>query len=253
MAKKKKKPSKSTPGVDRATSRLAARARRWRDRIDQLDEWIDRGADLTRLPHRGDLCEADYRRRLRELGSDGAPTLREYAGHAWRLDETMRLEADLRLAARRLALLDGYTPEWRAPIDELLFRCLGRSDEKPPRAWSRKPALAILSGVLEALRRLLRSEPVARAVAAEKRKPSPLEVEILDVLLDADRSLAGDEIAARIQRGKSKISKPARAILAAIGKIRGELGLPGLKAQHGVGFKLKPEEVEIAKRLLARR
>lgn len=252
MAKKKKATARK-PSTDRAVARVANRARRWRDRIDQLDEWIDRGARLGEIPFRADLCEAEYGRRIAEIGKDDAtPTLRDFARHGWRHDELFSLESDLRLAARRLALLDGYEPGWRAPVDELLCRCLGRSDEKLPTAWQRKTDLSVLHAVIEALRRLLDSEGVARAVAAEKRKPGPLEAAILDVLLEADRSLTGDDIASRVARGKSRISKPARAILAAMGKIRNELGLPDLKSKHGIGFKLKPEEVAIAKRLRAR-
>jgi hypothetical protein len=252
MAKKRAKAKKPSP--DRAVARVIDRARRWRDRIDQLDEWIDRSAKLGEIPIRLDLCEAEYRRRLALLGKDDAtPTLLEFARHGWRHDELYSLESDLRLAARRLALLDGYEAGWRAPVDELLSRCLGRSDEKPPMEWQQKTDLDVLLAVIQALRRLLDSEGVARALAAEKRKPSPLEAAILDALLEADRSLSGDEIAARVARGKSRISKPAKAILAAIGRIRGELGLPDLKSQHGVGFRLKPAETEIAKRLLARK
>jgi hypothetical protein len=252
MAKKKTKAASPSTPVDRAVARVATRGRRWRDRIDQLDEWIDRGAEIDQFPYRGDLCEAEYRRRLSELGKDGAPSLQDFARHGWRHDELFSLEDDLRLAGRRLEILDGYTPEWRAPVDALLSRRFGRSDKPPPKVWSRRSDLAVLQGAIESLRRLLESDGVARAVAAEKRKPSPLEAAILEVLLDADRSLTGEEIAARVARGKSKLSKPARAILAAIGKIRGELGIPDLKAQHGVGFKLKAEQVGIARRLLAR-
>jgi hypothetical protein len=255
MAKKTKAASRKTLPRSRAIARAESRVQCWLDRLDYLDEWITRGAscDPYRMPHRRDLCEAEYQRRLKQHGKEGAPTLEHFARHGWECDERLSLEGDLRHAARRTMLLDGYKPSDRAPLDELQRRCFGRSDLPSPEEWQDKSDPEVLCAVVAAFRRILDAEPLARAVAAGSRKPSPLEAAILDVLLEADRSLASEEIAARVARGKSRISKPPRAILAAIGKIRGELGLPGLKAQHGVGFKLKPEEVEIVRRLLTRR
>ena len=254
MAKKTKK-AKTTkqatpPSRNRAVMRRVTRARRWLDRIEQLDEWIDRDAKIHAMPWRRDLCEEEYRRRIAELGIDDAtPTLDEFAKEGWALDEQFSLEMDLRLAATRLQLLAEYRPEQRAPIDEFQYRCFGRSDLKPPRAWRAKSDLAVFRRVIEAFRQLVDAEGVGRAIAAEKRKPSPLEAAILNELLDADQSLSSDDLASVVQR-KHKISKPPKAIVAAIGKIRAECGMSDLKAKHGVGYKLTPEQVAIAMRLV---
>jgi hypothetical protein len=253
MAKKQKTAKPRSP--DRALARATSRAQRFADRIDHLDEWIDRGArlragDRLDLPFRRDLCEAEYRRLLKLNGREGAPTLEDFARGSWRLDEQFRLEADVKLAANRLALLDGYVPSNRAPLDELLRRCFGRSDHPSPEEWHGKPDLEILRAVVAVLRELVDADGVARAVVKANRKPSPLEAAILDVLLDADSSLSGDELAPRVQRKRGKNTQ-GKAVLAAIGKLRSDCGFPGLFAGDA-GFKLKPEERALAAKLLGK-
>ena len=256
MAKKKTKKTAPRRSSDRALRRVAARAQRFADRIDQLDEWIDQGArlDLRDLPLRRDLCEAEYQRRLKDAKRagdvDGAPTLEEFQRHGWRLDEVFRLEGDLQLAARRLAVLDGYKPEHRAPIDEMLRRCFDRTERGAPKSWHRKSDSDVLRSVLAALRQLVAADGVARADFKTNPKPSPLQAGILDVLLDADGSLSGDEIASKVQR-KLGGSKPAKAILAAIGKLRADCGFPELYAGDA-GYKLTPDERALAAKLLGK-
>jgi hypothetical protein len=253
MAKKKKKKKTAKPrSTDRALARAASRAQRFADRLDYLDEWIDRGAscDPYRMPYRRDLCEAEYQRRLKKHGKEGAPTLEHFARHGWVCDERYSLEEDIRLAARRVGLLDGYQPSDRAPLDELLRRCFGRSDHPSPEEWHGKPDLEILRAVVAVLRKLVETEGVARAVVKANRKPSPLEAAILDVLLAAERSLYAEEIASKVARKMSR-STAAKAVLAAIGKLRSDCGFPGLRAGDA-GFKLKPEERALAAKLLGK-
>jgi hypothetical protein len=98
--------------------------------------------------------------------------------------------------------------------------------------------------------RLLLEEDLALAAVTTHRKPSPLEAGILDVLLEADRSLSAEEIASKVQR-KLGGSKPPKAILAAIGKLRADCGFSELFAGHA-GFKLKANERALAAKLLGR-
>ena len=246
------KPIADARSKDRALGRAAGRAQRFADRIDQLDEWIDRGAslDLEKLPYRRDLCEAEYQRRLKLYGKEGAPTLAEFARHGWKLDERISLEEDLRLAARRLAVLEDFDPSQRAPIDELCRRCFGRSDHPVHRRWHGKPDLEVFRAVVAILRKLVEVEGVGRAVVKSKRKPSPLEDAILDVLLEADGSLSAEEIASRVQR-KRQGRTIAKNVLAAIGKLRSDCGFPELFAGDA-GFKLTPDQRALAAKLRGR-
>jgi hypothetical protein len=251
MAKKTKKTA--TPrSPDRSLARARSRAQRFKDRLDYLDEWIDRGASCNpyRMPYRRDLCEAEYKRRLKQVGKEEAPTLEHFARHGWVVDERYSLEEDIRLAARRVVLLDGYQPSDRAPLDELLRRCFGRSDHPSPEDWHDKPDLEILRAVVVALRKLLDADGLVGAVVAADRKPSPLEAAILEVLLEARGSLSGEDLAPKVQR---KISRPttAKAVRAAIGKLRRDCGFPGLRASDA-GFKLTPGERALATKLLDR-
>jgi hypothetical protein len=250
MAKKQKTAKPRSP--DRALARATSRAQRFKDRLDYFDEWIDRGAscDPYRMPYRRDLCEAEYQRRLKLHGREGAPTLEHFAKHGWVVDERYSLEEDIRLAARRVGLLDGYQPSDRAPLDELLRRCFGRSDRPSPEEWHGKPDVEILRAVVAVLRKLVDADGVARAVVKANRKPSSLEAAILDVLLDAESSLSGDELAPRVQRKRGKGTQ-AKAVFAAIGKLRSDCGFPGLFAGDA-GFKLKPEERALAAKLLGK-
>lgn len=252
MAKKTKKTGAKPRSTDRQIARAASRAQRFADRLDYLDEWIDRGAscDPYRMPYRRDLCEAEYQRRLKLHGQEGAPTLEHFATHGWAVDERYSLEEDIRLAARRIGLLDGYQPSDRAPLDELLRRCFGRSDHPSPKKWHAKPDLEILRAVVAVLRKLVDADGVARAVVKANRKPSPLEGTILDVLLDADGSLSAEEIASKVQR-KTGEPKTAKSIHDAIGKLRSDCGFPGLRAGDA-GFKLKQDERALAAKIRAR-
>ena len=255
MAKKTTKKTAPKRSRDRALDRAATRAQRFADRIDQLDEWIDDGArlrlgDRAHLPFRRDLCDAEYQRRLKRFGRDGAPTFQDFAMHGWRLDEQFRLEADVRLAANRLALLDGYQPADRAPLDELLRRCFGRSDHPSPKTWHAKPDLEILRAAILAFRKLVDADGIARAVVKANRKPSPLQAAILDVLLDADGSLSAEEIASKMER-KLRQPKTVKSIYDAIGKLRADCGFPGLRAGDA-GFKLTPDERALAAKIRAR-
>jgi len=252
MAKKKKKKTAKPRSTDRALARAASRAQRFADRLDYLDEWIDRGAscDPYRMPYRRDLCEAEYQRRLKKHGKEGAPTLEHFARHGWVCDERYSLEEDIRLAARRVGLLDGYQPSDRAPLDELLRRCFGRSDHPSPEEWHGKPDLEIVRAVVVVLCKLVEADGVARAVVKANRKPTTLEAAILEVLLDANGSLSGEELAPQVQR-KSTRSTTAKSVLAAIAKLRSDCGFPGLRAGDA-GFKLKPEERALAAKLLGK-
>jgi hypothetical protein len=202
------------------------------------------------MPYRRDLAEAEYKRRLKLYGNGEAPTLEHFTKHGWVCDERYSLEEDIRLAGRRVVLLDGYQPSNRAPLDELLRRCFGRSDHPSPEEWHGKPDLEILRAVVAVLRKLVETEGVARAVVKANRKPSPLEAAILDVLLDADSSLSGDELAPPVQRKRGKNTQ-GTAVLAAIRKLRIDCGFPGLRAGDA-GFKLKPEERALAAKLLGK-
>ncbi len=250
MAKRQKTAKPRSP--DRALARATSRAQRFADRLDYLDEWIDRDAscDPYRMPYRRDLCEAEYQRRLKLHGREGAPTLEHFAKHGWVVDERYSLEADIRLAARRVGLLDGYQPSDRAPLDELLRRCFGRSDHPSPTKWHKKPDLEILRAVVAALRKLVEADGMARAVAKSNRKPSQLERAILDVLLDAEGSLSAEELASPVQL-KIKRGTTPKAVRAAIGKLRSDCGFPGLRGGNA-GYKLKPEERALAAKLLGR-
>jgi len=247
--KKTKKKTAQSPTVERAVARAEKRARRFRDRLDHLDEWIDRDPTIQRdgranLPFRGDLCDAEYRRRIDEFGSEDAPTFHQFAHGAWRQDELFALVDDLKLAANRLALLADYKPDDREPIDELLRRVRGT---KQATAWRKKTDLEVLRGTIEGFKRLLSHGVVERVVAAEKRPPSPLEAAILDALLEVAGSLSSAELAAKVQR---KIARPTtpKAVLAAIGKLRNDCGFPELRASDA-GFKLKPHERTLAAKL----
>lgn len=250
MAKKQKTAKRRSP--DRALARAASRAQRFKDRLDYFDEWIDRGASCNpyRMPYRRDLAEAEYKRRLKLYGNGEAPTLEHFTKHGWVCDERYSLEEDIRLAGRRVVLLNGYQPSNRAPLDELLRRCFGRSDHPSPEEWHGKPDLEILRAVVAVLRELVDADGVARAVVKANRKPSPLEAAILDVLLAAERSLSAEEIASKVERKMSR-STTAKAVLAAIGKLRSDCGFPELRAGDA-GFKLKPEERALAAKLLGK-
>jgi hypothetical protein len=257
MAKKTTKKTRAKPvadarSKDRTLGRAVRRAQRFADRIDQLDEWIDRGAslDLQKLPYRRDLCEAEYQRRLKLYGKEGAPTLAEFARHGWAMDERISLEEDLRLAARRLAVLEDFDPSQRAPIDELCRRCFGRSDHPVHRRWHGKPDSEVFRAVVAMLRKLVEAEGVGRAVVKSKRKPSPLEAAILNVLLEADGSLSAEEIAARVQRTGRK-STLSTAVNAAMGKLRRDCGFPDLYAGDA-GFKLTPDQRALAVKILGK-
>jgi hypothetical protein len=257
MAKKTKKKTKKktaqSPTVERAVARAEKRARRFRDRLDHLDEWIDRDPTIQRdgranLPFRGDLCDAEYRRRIDEFGSEDAPTFHQFAHGAWRQDELFALVDDLKLAANRLALLADYKPDDREPIDELLRRVRGT---KQATAWRKKTDLEVLRGTIEGFKRLLSHGVVERVVAAEKRPPSPLEAAILRVLVNADGMLSCEEIASKVQRA---LQRPTtrEGVKAAIHKLRSACGLSDLRAAHGGGYRLTPALASIATRLLGK-
>jgi hypothetical protein len=122
---------------------------------------------------------------------------------------------------------------------------IGDRDFEPDRSFSELVAEAMRAAT-EA-----RDFEAARAQGARKRrKPSPLEAAILKVLLEADGSLSGEELASKVQR-KAKQKTLSKAVLAAIGKLRADCGFPGLFASYA-GFKLTPDERALATMLLGK-
>lgn len=241
MAKKTKTPAAKTAGgsID-ATRRLAEcrralnRCKTWEALHAELVELVDHADDLDTFG----ICESS---------AAGWACAARWTHKA---KDVRKFDDRLKLAANRFPLAMDGSPGWNTfGITDVRKRMRGEA----PHFTTATAAVAIAL-VIQAVAVLWKVDLQLIAGCTthttDTRQPSPLEAAILRVLLEDGKSLSADEIAPKVQR-KIHRTITAKAVRAAVGKLRHDCGFPNLKATDA-GYKLSPEDRVVAERIAPR-